>query len=108
MKPTTLKKLLKPPFTRSGFSIYDKTGRVLELCDIFTAYNNNAELSDQFAMFVIEALNKKWERDNLKQKRDKIDEVILLLENRWRDIFKDIENGEQLQNKLMECVIKTL
>jgi len=69
MKPVTLKKLLKPPFTRSGFSIYDKTGRVLELCDIFPAYDNNAELSDQFATFVEEALNEKWERD---RKREKI------------------------------------
>jgi len=116
----TLKEILKPPFRHDHCGcgevfvdvnkVHFSDTRIMQIrgWGFFQNFENGAELQDEFKDFVVQALNEKWERDNLKQKRDKINEVILLLENRWRDMFEDIENGEQLQNKLMECVVKIL
>ena len=84
---TTLKDVLKPPFTcdRIGM-IYDANSRFIDVPGInsnkenpeswqgeavaktrgwgvFQYYENGEELQDAFMEFIVDALNEKWERD---------------------------------------------
>jgi len=88
MKPeTTLKEVLKPPFTHDHIGmIYDANSRFIDVPGInsnkenpeswqgeavaktrgwgvFQYYENGEELQNAFMDFIVDALNEKWERD---------------------------------------------
>jgi len=73
MKPTsTLKEILKPPFTHCKSTVGDIMCRTIEglrrLANVrgwgfFQYFENGEALQDEFKDFLVEALNEKWERD---------------------------------------------
>jgi len=88
MKPsTTLKELLKPPFSWDRFSNSDwvlcsangtnyKTfGLQVTGKQFLKYYENGKQLHDDFKDFVVEALNEKWKRDFTEPERWWLDDI---------------------------------
>jgi len=94
MKPeTTLKELLKPPFTHDSIGmIYDDNSRFIDVpglnfnkensdswqgeaiaktrgWGVFQYFENGAQLQDEFMDFIVSALNEKWKQNSSEQLR---------------------------------------